>query len=142
VKCPNQLNLLKSTLDFSSTPTTPPVTLTQNFTPIRYPRHRIHHCDPFTAIVSELRAKNSFSSQNLKPSHTSLIFTHIYLLVKYRLNSKSFHAPFPVSNLLWHNSSFKHRSRVVLSLVLQITQFLCLHSLCMYLFTSHILMTM
>jgi hypothetical protein len=61
--------------------------------------------------------------------------------VKYRLTSKSFHAPFHISNLLWHNSSFKRHSRVVWLLVHQITLFLCLKSLCMYLFTFHILMT-
>ena len=80
-----------------------------------------------------------FSLPNFKPSTH---FTHIYLSVKYRLNSKSFYASFQISNSLWHNSPFKLRSRIVWPLFLQITQFLCHNSLCMYLFTFHILMTM
>jgi hypothetical protein len=110
VKCPNQLKLLKSTLVFSSTLKTLPVTLSPKFTPIHYSSHWVYHCFPFIAIVSEPSAKNSFSPQNFKPrTH----FTHIYLSMKYRLNFTSFHASFQISNFLWHNSLFKRRSRVV-----------------------------
>jgi hypothetical protein len=110
VKCPNHSKLLKSTPDFSSTLMTPPITSTPNFTPIRYPRHRIHHCFLFIAIVSEPSAKNSFSPQNFKPSSH---FTHIYLSVKYRLNPTSFHASFQISNLLWHNLSLSSHLTLV-----------------------------
>jgi hypothetical protein len=60
---------------------------------------------PFIAIISQPSAKNSFSSQISNQAYTSLIFTHIYLSVKYRLNPTSFHASFQISNFLWHNSS-------------------------------------
>jgi hypothetical protein len=120
----------------------PPVTYSPNFTPIRYPRLQISTNPHFYRSIPSRVPQIHFLRLNSNQVHTSLIFTHINLLVKYRLNSKSFHASIPISKLLWYYSSFKRRFRVVWPLYRQIPRFLCHNSLCMYLFTFHILMTM
>jgi hypothetical protein len=113
VKCSNNSKLLKSTPAFSSTLRPLPITLLPNFTPIRYLRHRLFHCFPFIAILFEPSAKNSFSQQNFKPSTH---FTPIHSYIPIREVSAQFQViscSFRISNSLWHNSSFKCRSRVV-----------------------------
>jgi hypothetical protein len=120
----------------------PPVTYSQNLTPIWYPRLQFYTNSPLWQLIPSRVTKFHFLCLKSNQVHTSLIFTHINLFVKYRLNSKSFHASFPISNLLWHYSSFKHRFHVVWPLGRHISRFMCHNALCMYLFTFHILMAM
>jgi hypothetical protein len=142
VKCPNQPKMLQLNPNFSDTFTTPPVTYSPNFTPIRYSRLQFHSIPRFERSFSSRVPKSHFLRLNSNQAHTSLIFTYINLFMKYRLNSMSFRASIQIPNLLWHYLSFKRRFRVVWPLDRLISCFLCHISLCMYLFTFHILMTM
>ena len=91
---------------FSGTFTTPSVTYSRNFTPIRYTRLQFHTFPCFERSFPSQVPKFHFLRLNSNQAHTSLIFTHINLFMKYQLNSKSFHASFSISNLLWHYFSF------------------------------------
>ena len=142
MKCPNQPNLLQLNPNFSGTFTTLPVTYLPNFTPIRDPRLKFHQNSRFERSFPSRVPKSLFLRLNSNQAHTSLIFTHINLFVKYRLNSTSFRASIRIPNLLWHFLSFKRRFHVVWPLDRLISRFMCHISLCMYLFTFHILMTM
>jgi hypothetical protein len=142
VKCSNQPKLLQLNPNFSGTFTTLPVTYLPNFTPIRDPRLKIHQILRFERSFPSRVPKSPFLRLNSNQAHTSLIFTYINLFVKYRLNSMSFRASIRIPNLLWHCLSFKRRFRVVWPLDRLVSCFLCHISLCMYLFTFHILMTM
>jgi hypothetical protein len=113
VKCPNQPKMLQWNPNFSGTFTTLPVTLLPNFTPIRDSRLQFHSIPRFERSFSSRVPKSLFLRLNSNHAHTSLIFTYINLFVKYRLNSMSFRASFPIPNLLWHYLSFKRRFHVV-----------------------------
>jgi hypothetical protein len=126
---------------FSGTFTTPLVTYSPNFMPIRYLRLHFHTILRFERSIPSRVPKFHFLRLKSNQTHTSLIFTHINLFVKYRLNSPSFHASIRISNLLWHYFSFKRRFRVVWPLDRHNSRFLCHNTLCMYLFTFYILMT-
>jgi hypothetical protein len=134
--------MLRLNPNFSGTFTTPPVTYSPNFRPIRYSRLQFHTILCFERSIPSRVPKFHFLCLNSNQAHTSLIFTHINLFVKYRLNSTSFHTSIRIPNLLWHYFLFKRRFRVVWPLDRHISHFLCHISLCMYLFTFHILMTM
>jgi hypothetical protein len=113
VKYPNQTKMLKSIPNFPGTFTTPPVTYSPNFTPIRYTRLQFHSIPRFERSIPSQVPKIHFLRLKSNQAHTSLIFTHINLFVKYWLNSMSFHTSIRISNLLWHYFSFKRRFRVV-----------------------------
>jgi hypothetical protein len=113
VKCPNHSKLLQLNPNFSGTFTTPSVTYSRNFTPIRYTRLQFHTIPCFERLIPSRVPKFHFPCLNSNQAHTSLIFTHINLFVKYRLNSMSFHTSIRISNLIWHYFSFKRRFRVV-----------------------------
>jgi hypothetical protein len=106
VKCPNQSKMLRLNPKFSGTFTTLPVTYSPNFTPIRYTRLQFHSIACFERSFPSRVPIFHFLCLNSNQAHTSLIFTHINLFMKYQLNSKSFHASFSISNLLWHYFSF------------------------------------
>jgi hypothetical protein len=113
VKCPNQSKMLRLNRNFSDTFTTHPVTYLPNFTPIRYTRLQFHSNPRFERSFPSRVPKFHFLRLNSNQAHTSLIFTHINLFVKYWLNSTSFHTSIQIPNLLWHYFSFKCRFRVV-----------------------------
>jgi hypothetical protein len=113
VKCPNQPKMLQLNPIFSGTFTIPPVTCSPNFTPIRYTRLQLLTFPCFERSFPSRVPKFHFLRLNSNQAHTSLIFTHINLFVKYQLNSTSFHASIRIPNLLWHYFSFKRRFRVV-----------------------------
>jgi hypothetical protein len=142
MKFTNHSKLLRLNPKFSGTFTTPPVTHSCNFTPIRYIRLQFHTIPRFERSIPSRVPKFHFLRLKSNQAHTSLLFTHINLFVKYRLNSPSFHASIRISNLLWHYFLFKRRFRVVWPLDRHNSRFLCHNTLCMYLFTFHILMTM
>ena len=102
VKCPNQPKMLQLNPNFSGTFTTLPVTLLPNFTPIRDSRLKFHQIPRFERSFPSRVPKSLFLRLNSNQAHTSLIFTHINLFVKYRLNSTSFRASIRIPNLLWH----------------------------------------
>ena len=134
--------MLQLNPNFSGTFTTLPVTYLPNFTPIRDSRLKFHHIPRFERSFPSRVPKSLFLRLNSNQAHTSLIFTYINLFVKYRLNSMSFRASIQIPNLLWLYLSFKRRFHAVWPLDRLISCFLCHISLCMYLFTFHILMTM
>jgi hypothetical protein len=113
VKCPNQPKMLQLNPNFSGTFTTPPVTYSPNFTPIRYSRLQFHSNPRFERSFPSRVPKSHFLRLNSNQAHTSLIFTYINLFVKYRLNSMPFRASIQIPNLLWHCVSFKRRFHVV-----------------------------
>jgi hypothetical protein len=113
VKCPNQPKMLQLNPKFSGTFTTPLVTYSPNFTPNRYTRIQFHSILYFERSFPSQVPKFHFLRLNSNEAHNSLIFTHINLFMKYRLNSPSFHTSIQIPNLLWHYFSFKHRFRVV-----------------------------
>jgi hypothetical protein len=92
VKCPNQPNMLQSNPNFSGTFTTLPATSLPNFTPIRVSRLQFHSIPRFERSFPSRVHKSLFLRLNSNQAHTSLIFTHINLFVKYRLNSISIRA--------------------------------------------------
>jgi hypothetical protein len=113
VKCPNQPKMLQLNPIFSGTFTIPPVTYSPNFMPIRYTSLQFHSIPHFERSIPSQVPKFHFLRLKSNQAHTSLIFTHINLLVNYLLNSMSFHTSIRISNLLWHYFSFKRRFRVV-----------------------------
>ena len=113
VKCPNQPKMLRLNPNFLGTFTTPPVTYSPNFTPIRYTRLQFHSIPRFERSFPSRVPKFHFLRLNSNQALTSLIFTLINLFVKYQLNSTSFRASIRILNLLWHYFSFKHRFCVV-----------------------------
>jgi hypothetical protein len=113
VKCPNQPKMLRLNPNFSGTFTTPPVTYSLNFTPIGHTRLQFHQILCFERSFPSRVPKFHFPRLNSNQAHTSLIFTHINLFMKYRLHSTSFRASIRIPNLLWHYFSFKGRFRVV-----------------------------
>jgi hypothetical protein len=113
VKCPNQTKMLQSIPNFSDTFTTSPVTYSPNFMPIQYTRLQFHTIPCFERSIPSRVPKFHFLCLNSNHAHSSLIFTHINLFVKYWLNSTSFHTSIRIPNLLWHYFSFKRRFRVV-----------------------------
>ena len=139
MKCPNQPNLLQLNPNFSGTFTTLPVTYLPNFTPIRDPRLKFHQNSRFERSFPSRVPKSLFLRLNSNQAHTSLIFTYINLFVKYRLNPISFRASIRIPNLLWHYLSVKRRFHIIWLLDRPVS---CHISLCMYLFTFHMLMTM
>jgi hypothetical protein len=100
VKCPHQPKILQSIPNFSGTFTTPPVTYSPNFTPIQYTRLQFHSNPRFERSIPSQVPKFHFLRLKSNQAHTSLIFTHINLFVKYWLNSMSFHTSIRISNLL------------------------------------------
>jgi hypothetical protein len=134
------LKLLRLNPNFSGTFTTPTVTYSRNFTPIQYTRLQFHTIPRFERSISSRVPKFHFLRLNSNQAHTSLIFTHINVFMKYRLNSMSFHTSIRIPNLLWHYFSFKRRFRVVWPLDRHISRFMCHNTMCI--FTFHILMTM
>jgi hypothetical protein len=90
VKCPNQPKMLRLNPKFLGTFTTPIVTYSPNFTPIRYSRLQFHSIPRFEQSFPSRVPKFHFLCLNSNQAHTSLIFTHINLFVKYRLHSTSF----------------------------------------------------
>jgi hypothetical protein len=87
---------------------------------------------PFRVIVSEPSAQIPFSSPKFKPSTH---FTHIYPYKPIREVSAQFHV------ISYLNSNFKPSMALFLVQTL-FSRRLTSRSLCMYLFTFHILMTM
>jgi hypothetical protein len=75
VKCPNQPKTLQLNPKFLDTFTTPPVTYSANFTPIRYTRLQFHSILCFERSFSKPSAQIPFSSPKFKPSTH---FTHIH----------------------------------------------------------------
>ena len=102
MKCPNQPKMLQLNPNFSGTFTTSPVTYSPNFTPIRYTSLQFHSIPHFERSIPSQVPKFHFLRLKSNQAHTSLIFTHINLFVKYRLNSTSFCASIRIPNLLWH----------------------------------------
>jgi hypothetical protein len=75
VKCPNQPKMLRLNPNFLGTFTTPPVTYSLNFTPIRYTRLQFHSIPRFERSFPSQVPKFHFSSPKFKPSTH---FTHIH----------------------------------------------------------------